>query len=61
MRAGSLGWAALTGPIDFPDPSFGDITPGLTDADWCDVFGRLDEDWQAGRRRGGSPVGAGSR
>jgi len=34
----------VTMPIDFPDPTFSDITPGMTDADWGDIF-----DWIGGQ------------
>ena len=34
----------VTEPIDFPDPTFSDITPGMTDVDWGDVFDWLDQD-----------------
>lgn len=33
----------VTEPIDFPDPTFSDITPGMTDAKWGDIFDWLDE------------------
>ncbi|MFH1864804.1 MAG: hypothetical protein ABIK85_02870 [Candidatus Eisenbacteria bacterium] len=34
----------VTEPIDFPDPTFSNITPGMTDGDWGDVFDWLNED-----------------
>ncbi len=36
-------------PIDFPDPSFSDITPGMSDGDWGDDFDWLE---RVGRGRG---------
>jgi len=32
-------------PVDFPDPTFDGITPGMTDGDWQDII-----DWQETRR-----------
>jgi len=31
-------------PIDFPDPTFSDITPGMTDGDWGEIY-----DWFEGQ------------
>jgi len=33
----------VTEPIDFPDPTFSDITPGMTNEGWGEVFDWLDE------------------
>ena len=32
----------VTEPIDFPDPTFSDVTPGITNENWGEIFDWID-------------------